>query len=89
MQCEYSKQQMQQLISLKVTQLHSIEIDESTRLQSADPKWHKIRKERITASNAGEIVKRRADMISILLNFLCINPTFTFFNERKVVLSVT
>ena len=69
--------------------LHSIEIDESTRHQSADPKWYKIRKERITASNTGKIVKRRAGTISILLNFLCINPTFTFFNERKVVLSVT
>ena len=55
-----SEKQMQQLISLKVTQLHSIEIEQSTRLQTADPKWHKIRKERITASNAGEIVKRRA-----------------------------
>jgi hypothetical protein len=69
---------MQQLISLKVTQLHSIEIEESTRLQSADPK---LRKERITAFNAGEIVKRsRYDFY---------NPTFTLFNEQKVVLSVT
>ena len=74
-----SEKQMQQLISLKVTPLHSIEIEESTRLQSSDPKWHKIRKERITSSNAGEIVKRRAGMICILLNFLCINPTFKCF----------
>jgi hypothetical protein len=60
---------MQQLISLKVTQLHSIEIEESTRLQSADPK---LRKERITAFNAGEIVKRRAGMISIIQHLHCL-----------------
>ncbi|KAJ8313194.1 hypothetical protein KUTeg_009250 [Tegillarca granosa] len=38
---------------------HSIE--NLTRLQSLDPKWHAIRKDRITASVAGDIVKRKAD----------------------------
>ncbi|CAC5376443.1 unnamed protein product [Mytilus coruscus] len=47
--------------SLKVTLLESKEIEEGTRLQSNDPKWHKIRRDRITASHAGEIAKRRAD----------------------------
>ncbi|XP_076116381.1 uncharacterized protein LOC143083892 [Mytilus galloprovincialis] len=55
------KDQLKKYDSLKVTLLESKEIEEGTRLQSNDPKWHKIRRDRITASHAGEIAKRRAD----------------------------
>ncbi|KAJ8300209.1 hypothetical protein KUTeg_021728 [Tegillarca granosa] len=46
-------------ISITTEECHSIE--NLTRLQSLDPKWHAIRKDRITASVAGDIVKRKAD----------------------------
>jgi hypothetical protein len=45
--------------SLNVTQDEASEIESLTQLQSQDPKWHKIRHDRITASIAGSIVKRR------------------------------
>ncbi|KAJ8300208.1 hypothetical protein KUTeg_021727 [Tegillarca granosa] len=45
-------------ISITTEECHSIE--NLTRLQSLDPKWHAIRKDRITASVAGNIVKRKA-----------------------------
>ncbi|CAG2198744.1 unnamed protein product [Mytilus edulis] len=49
------------LDSICVTAEESHNIEEMTRLQSVDPKWHAIRKDRLTASVAGDIVKRRAD----------------------------
>lgn len=36
----------------------SAQLEESTRLQSSNPKWHQLRYHRITASKAGEIYKR-------------------------------
>ncbi|CAG2213957.1 unnamed protein product [Mytilus edulis] len=48
------------LDSICVTAEESHNIEEITRLQSNDPKWHAIRKDRLTASVAGDIVKRRA-----------------------------
>ncbi|XP_062578059.1 uncharacterized protein LOC134239948 [Saccostrea cucullata] len=56
-----TEQQMKSLESLKVSEVESKEIEELTRFQSQDPKWHRIRRDRITASKAGEIAKRRAD----------------------------
>ena len=41
---------------------------EITRLHSDDPKWHRVRKDRITASVAGDIVKRRKGMLCLLIN---------------------
>lgn len=45
--------------SLSVTTDEASEIESLTQLQSQDPKWHRIRLDRITASIAGSIVKRR------------------------------
>lgn len=42
----------------KVEILHQIE--EMTQLQSESLKWHALRRERLSESVAGEIVKRRA-----------------------------
>ncbi|XP_048749370.2 uncharacterized protein LOC125661419 [Ostrea edulis] len=56
-----SENQLKKFDSLKLTELESIEMEESTREQSNDPKWHKLRHARITASSSGEIAKRRAD----------------------------
>ncbi|XP_056016152.1 uncharacterized protein LOC125677134 [Ostrea edulis] len=47
--------------SLSVTNDEASEIESLTQLQSQDPKWHRIRLDRITASIAGSIVKRRKD----------------------------
>lgn len=47
------------LESLSISEVQASEIEEATRLQSEDPKWHKIRQDRITASVAGDIVRRR------------------------------
>ena len=61
-QIALSYNQERRLESLKVTELECREIEENTRLQGNDPKWHKIRKDRITASNAGQIAKQRKGM---------------------------
>jgi hypothetical protein len=60
-----SERQLKKFDSLKLTEVEAIEIEESTRKQSKDPKWHKLRHSRITASSAGEIAKRRAGIIII------------------------
>ncbi|XP_062617264.1 uncharacterized protein LOC134278970 [Saccostrea cucullata] len=49
------------LESLSVSEMQASEIEVSTRLQSQDPKWHKIRQDRITASVAGDIIRRKKD----------------------------
>ncbi|XP_056000210.1 uncharacterized protein LOC125676125 [Ostrea edulis] len=46
--------------SIFVSEEECHQIEEMTRLQGESPKWHAIRRERITASVAGDIVKRRA-----------------------------
>lgn len=57
-----------QFNSLSISENEAFEIEESTRLQSEDPKWHRVRKDRITASVAGDIVKRRKGMLSLPIN---------------------
>ena len=52
------------LESLAVTEDQVRDIEKSTRLQSQDPKWHQIRQDRITASVAGDIIKRRKGQYS-------------------------
>lgn len=47
------------LKSLSISEIHANNI--TTRLQSQDPKWHKILQDRITASLAGDIIRRRKD----------------------------
>lgn len=51
--------------SIMVSRNESEEIEKMTRLQSSDPKWHAVRRDRITASVAGDIIKRRAGMLDI------------------------
>lgn len=46
--------------SIFVTAEECHQIEEMTRLQSESSKWHALHRERLTASVAGEIVKRRA-----------------------------
>lgn len=46
-------------MSISETQANNIKV--TTRLKSQDPKWHKIRQDRITASVAGDIIRRRKD----------------------------
>ncbi|KAK3106870.1 hypothetical protein FSP39_001733 [Pinctada imbricata] len=55
------QQKLVRLESMKVTNEQSAEIESMTQLQSKDPKWHKVRRERVTASIAGDIVKRRKE----------------------------
>ncbi|XP_055999005.1 uncharacterized protein LOC130047656 isoform X3 [Ostrea edulis] len=50
-----------QFQSLTLSENECFEIEKSTRLQSQDPKWHRIRKDRIIASVAGDIIKRRKE----------------------------
>lgn len=47
------------LESLSITEIQANNIEVTTRLQSRDPKWHKIRQDRITASVAGDIIRRK------------------------------
>lgn len=58
---ELKYQQLKKFESLKVTEKEIIEIEQGIRYKSKDPKWHKVRQKRITASSAGEIAKRLAD----------------------------
>lgn len=47
------------LDNLEVTQEDAQYFEEQTRSQSEEPLWHNLRKSRVTASQAGEIFKRR------------------------------
>ena len=47
--------------SLQLSTSEIAKFEEQTRLQSQTPLWYKIRKHRLTASNIGEIYKRRKD----------------------------
>lgn len=54
---DYSKSVKLESLSISEKQPNNIEV--TTRLQSQDLKWHKIRQDRITASVAGDIIRRR------------------------------
>lgn len=54
---DYSKSVKLESLSISEKQPNNIEV--TTRLQSQDLKWHKIRQDRITASVAGGIIRRR------------------------------
>ena len=64
-----SENQLNKFDSLKLTEDEAIEIEENTRNQSKDPKWHKLRHSRITALTAGETAKRRA---GITIDLFCL-----------------
>lgn len=49
-------------IQVSIDETRNIEV--MTRLQSDDPRWHAVRRDRLTASVAGDIVKRRAGLLS-------------------------
>ncbi|CAC5370189.1 unnamed protein product [Mytilus coruscus] len=49
-------------IQVSMDETRNIEV--MTRLQSDDPRWHAVRRDRLTASVAGDIVKRRAGLLS-------------------------
>ena len=89
--------QLKRLEALQVTELESKEIEEDTRLQGNDPKWHKIRKDRITASNARQIAKRRKGMyipqvykihfhFFVVVSFVFVFYGFIIFLLYKVIL---
>ncbi|VDI58609.1 Hypothetical predicted protein [Mytilus galloprovincialis] len=56
--------------SICVSAEKSHNIEDMIRLQSVDPKWHAIHKDRLTASVAGDIVKRRAGLLQVKGQFL-------------------
>lgn len=56
---ENEKQVM--LDSLKLSKTEISKFETQTRLQSQSPLWYRIRKHRLTASNIGEIFKRRKE----------------------------
>lgn len=47
------------LESLSISEIQANNIKVTTRLQSRDPKWLKIRQDRITAFLPGSIIRRR------------------------------
>ncbi|CAC5365756.1 unnamed protein product [Mytilus coruscus] len=49
-------------IQVSMDETRNIEV--MTRLQSDDPRWHAVGRDRLTASVAGDIVKRRAGLLS-------------------------
>ena len=59
--CPLNKTQTTGLENLKLDLQESYRFEKHTRLQSNNPLWYKIRKNRLTASNIGEIYKRKKD----------------------------
>lgn len=57
--------------AIQVDQEESRTIEQMTRLQSDDPKWHAVRRDRLTASVAGDIVKRRAGLLYTIYYMKC------------------
>ena len=57
--------------SIEVSMTTAHKLEEETRLQSSDPKWHKLRYHRVTASKAGEICKRRRGKVENSTFIIC------------------
>lgn len=55
-----NKEKQTHLNSIYMNVEEVVQVEELTRLQSDTPKWHAIRRDRITASIIGDIAKRRA-----------------------------
>ena len=56
-----TSEQVNKLEGLSVTMKEIQRFEEETRLQSQTALWYKIRRNRVTASNKGEIFKRRKE----------------------------
>ena len=57
---------------IKISEADSLEIEKQTILQSHCVKWHDIRKERITSSNAHKVITRKRNFESLAYQLL--NP---------------
>lgn len=68
MMVTYDEETQDQINSIEVDLSESHDIEKMTRLQTQEPRWHAVRKDRLTASIAGDIVKRRAGKVILLLS---------------------
>ncbi|CAC5395491.1 unnamed protein product [Mytilus coruscus] len=64
LQVELDRTKTTSFNAIKVSMDETRNTEVMTRLQSDDPRWHAVRLDRLTASVAGDIVKRRVGLLS-------------------------